>query len=225
MNQTEHARSSSQRNNVKRVSAVMQVLINIGMAFTGIGIAISLIGIFFSGSLRTDLGDGKFEIHMYREAEVAQEAQLLIVAHEDIRRDGLLYQAPSTRAEPPSASVPVSPTLRGTLLAIALLNGAVVLHLLGQLAKLFGHYERGEIFTRSVVNSIRATGLALLAFPAVALINSIAGVVLVKTLTPQLDFMDISINVNMLFAAVLLLMVSWIMDEGRKLHEESALTI
>lgn len=224
MDHNETPEASAELTKVKRVSAVMHVLINIGMAFTGISIAMTLIAIALAGSLRVDLGDGDFEIRPYRASDAVQQAQMLVVPHPEGRRDGVLYQEPLA-VQSQGATVDLTPAMRGVLLLMALINGSVVLHLLGQVSRLFGHYQRGEIFSRAVVRTIRGTGIAVLAFSVVALFNSLGGSALVALVAPQLDFLDASINVNTLFAAVILLMVSWIMDEGRKLREDNELTI
>ncbi|MES2604189.1 MAG: DUF2975 domain-containing protein [Pseudomonadota bacterium] len=226
MNQTGTADIPAQVKKVKRASAVIQVLLQIGMAFTGIGVVLGLLATIFAGSVRLDIGEGDFKVRAYREEAAATAPQLQIVPHRnDSRRDGVLYQQQTTPEQEVSASVDITPTLRAVLIAMVFLNSAVVLHLLERLVRLFHLYEKGEVFTHAVVRSIRNAGVALLLFPAVALLNGAVGSVLAATLAPQLDFFTLSFKMHLVFAGLLLIMVSWIMDVGRQLNEENALTI
>ncbi|HEY2811656.1 MAG TPA: DUF2975 domain-containing protein [Rhabdochlamydiaceae bacterium] len=97
------------------------------------------------------------------------------------------------------------------------------------LAKLFHCYEQLEIFSRSTVLILRKLGICILLnqllFPFYVAIFSLA-----LTITNPPGFRNISVafgpeQVNLLIIGSLIILVSWIMDEGRKLQEEQASTI
>lgn len=94
------------------------------------------------------------------------------------------------------------------------------------LTKLFGLYSRGHIFTRENVRYIRLIGYAFIWKPILTLptywILSYAmymnNPVSIKTTYSYFDSNDILIG-------LIIIIVSWVMDEGRKLQEEQSLII
>lgn len=90
---------------------------------------------------------------------------------------------------------------------------------IGILYRLFHLYERGVIFTAANVRCLKAIGIWVLA--AWALSNAIE---LSKLAT--YDSADIDLRINQtFFAGILVLLISWIMEEGWKIQEEHTLTI
>ena len=95
------------------------------------------------------------------------------------------------------------------------------------LSRLFAQYAKGEIFTSAAVSHIRKVGYTLLALPVIGLLNSIFAVVMATTLPGGngFDATHIAFPMTGLFAAIIVLLISWIMDVGRALREENELTI
>jgi hypothetical protein len=80
------------------------------------------------------------------------------------------------------------------------------------LNRLFGQFERGNFFTNENVRCIKYLGLI------------VAGDWLLKTI---LDLMAgrIGLELNELLFGLFIVLIAWIMDEGRKIHEEQQLTV
>ena len=88
------------------------------------------------------------------------------------------------------------------------------------LYRLFGLYRRGVIFGRETVRSYRWIAIWLLA--GWLLSNAMQFLNLLGS--PTTVQMHFSLD-EMFFGGVLLLLISWIMEEGRKLQEEQALVV
>jgi hypothetical protein len=80
------------------------------------------------------------------------------------------------------------------------------------LNRLFKLYERGIFFARENVSYLKIQGWVM----AGCGLTQIA----LKLLSPQKK-----ISVNLLVLGLLILLISWIMDEGRKIQEEQELTV
>ena len=90
--------------------------------------------------------------------------------------------------------------------------------------KLFSLYSRGNYFTAEVVHSLRRIGITFF-------FVTLAGV-LTKALLPHgppslavQTANSIFSVVNGLFFGFLILFIAWVMDEGRRIQEEQALTV
>jgi hypothetical protein len=115
-----------------------------------------------------------------------------------------------------------------------------------KLARLFDYYERGLIFTSKTIRCIKTLGI--LCVLDWMLINiryfisdhhsmpnpSVAAAphIFVGALTPlesfRAGFFSFSIgpiNFGLLLAGVIIVIIAWIMDEGRKIQEEQELTV
>jgi Protein of unknown function (DUF2975) len=91
----------------------------------------------------------------------------------------------------------------------ALVQGALWAAVLRQVAKLAELYEQAELFTPDNVRRLRAIGLLCMPFCVdVGLVGTEDGLV------PELDF-----SPSAVFLGALLVFVSWIMDEARRLRE------
>jgi hypothetical protein len=97
------------------------------------------------------------------------------------------------------------------------------------LYKLFDLYARGEVFSSGVVRRIRQTGYALLAGQIWNPFNQALVTVLLTLENPpgqrMISVGASSSDVGGLLVAFGIILVSWIMDEGRKLQDEQALVI
>jgi len=110
-----------------------------------------------------------------------------------------------------------------------------------KLARLFQFYERGLIFTSETIRCIKTLGVLCV----INWLFTSVGMVL-KHLSPppplpspgitikiipssfSMGFFSFSIygiNVGLLLAGIIIVIIAWIMDEGRKIQEEQELTV
>lgn len=97
------------------------------------------------------------------------------------------------------------------------------------LVKLFRLYSRGDIFSRENVRYIKLVGYTLLIGQALSPISG-ALTTIVLTINNPVGKRMVSVglgdwNISKIIIALMIIVVSWIMDEGRKLKEEEALVI
>lgn len=106
---------------------------------------------------------------------------------------------------------------------------AVNMFIVYSLIKLFHLYEKGKIFTIKHVKYIRNIGCALLVGQIIQPFYQFAmGLVLTLNNPPHYRYASISLdqtNVGIILTALLVILISWIMAEGCRLHEEQQLTI
>ncbi|ACL06561.1 conserved hypothetical protein [Desulfatibacillum aliphaticivorans] len=131
------------------------------------------------------------------------------------------------------AGVPFQPPVPGwsRLLGFAASLPAlcVDLYVLNRLRMLFGLYAQGIIFGAGNVRCIRVLGIALLVKQALnPVVQAMTSVALTLPNPPgqrvlQVGFSDA--NFTALIIGVMVIVVAWIMDEGRKIQEEQSLTI
>jgi len=98
------------------------------------------------------------------------------------------------------------------------------------LRKIFSHYKNGEIF--NVANAKHYSCLGWLFFVDAFLTNPLSHglMVVVATLPNSVGHRYISLsfgtpNIEALFCGVLVLVISWVMLEGSKIHDEYKLTV
>lgn len=105
----------------------------------------------------------------------------------------------------------------------------IELYILHALIKLFKLYEKGEIFSINNVLYIRNIGYALLLGQIVnPFYEALMGLILTWHNPPGHRLVAITLdqtNVGILFTALLVILISWIMAEVCKLREEQQLTI
>ena len=105
----------------------------------------------------------------------------------------------------------------------------VKMFILYTLIKLFRLYEKREIFSIYHVRLIRNIGYALLIGQIIEPIYQfVMGIVLTMHNPPHHRYAAIMLdqtNIGILLTAFLIILISWIMAEGCKLHEEQQLTI
>lgn len=124
---------------------------------------------------------------------------------------------------------PLSPTLRWFGFLISLIPLIVSELLLLFLIKLFRLYEKGEIFSINNVKYIKNIGYILLLGQLVnPIYEGLISLVLTWNNPHGQRYISISfngINVAIILVAILTILVSWIMAEGYKLHEEQKLIV
>jgi hypothetical protein len=105
----------------------------------------------------------------------------------------------------------------------------IQLYIIYSLIKLFKLYEIGEIFSINHVRYIKNIGYALVIGQLInPLYEGIMGVILTWHNPPGHRFAAITFdqtNMGVLFIALMMILISWIMTEGCKLRDEQQLTI
>jgi len=105
----------------------------------------------------------------------------------------------------------------------------VKMFILYTLIKLFGLYVKRKIFSIYHVKLIRNIGYALLIGQIIEpFYQFIMGIVLTMNNPPHHRYASITLdqtNIGILLTALLIILISWIMAEGCKLHDEQQLTI
>jgi hypothetical protein len=109
----------------------------------------------------------------------------------------------------------------------------IALKLLRHLARLFDLYSQGQIFTADNVRQIRQIGISVLLIVTTFLYGALARMFLYVTghptpaAPPTRDTLGIDIDAGfwLIIGGIVIIVISWIMDVGRELREESDLTV
>lgn len=114
-----------------------------------------------------------------------------------------------------------------TVFLVALLgSAALTLTALYRLARLFGNYSRGEIFTRGSVGEIRWIGYVLAAGAVFQLLLFVAVLTLRADGGVQWPIeLRFDLPVVPVLVASLVMLLSWVMDVGAQMREENELTV
>lgn len=112
---------------------------------------------------------------------------------------------------------------------LSLLPLGVVVFGLITLRRLFRLYEKGIVFSKANVNYIRRLGHVLLLWVlASMLFTTLIGLVVTYANPPGQRLLVVSLDLfdmTALISGAVVLLISWVMDEGRKLEDEQAHTI
>jgi hypothetical protein len=122
----------------------------------------------------------------------------------------------------------LSMKFRFTAFIVSLIPMSIDIAGLLTLVKLFKLYEKGKIFTIDNVKCFRRLGYILIiwAFASVLYDMIISGVLTHTQIKPLLFGMSLrSADLTTLIIGGIVLVISWVMNEGCKLEEEHALTI
>jgi len=123
----------------------------------------------------------------------------------------------------------LTPTDRLLGFGISSIPLLIELYILYSLIKLFDLYSKGEIFTVNHVKYIRNIGYALLVTQIInPLYEGLIGVALTWHNPHGYRFASVTLdqtNLGIIFFALIIILISWIMAEGCKLREEQQLTI
>ncbi|HSY20423.1 MAG TPA: DUF2975 domain-containing protein [Candidatus Acidoferrales bacterium] len=127
----------------------------------------------------------------------------------------------------------------GNFLVMSLMEG-ILCFWYWKLATLFRFYERGLIFATGTIRCIKtlgflcvinwSAGLALrqLSSPPVVPVTPPGAIIRMASSSYSMGFFSFSIagiNVSLLLAGIIIVIIAWIMDEGRKIQEEQELTV
>jgi len=97
------------------------------------------------------------------------------------------------------------------------------------LKRLFAYYKEGVIFTYGHVECLRNIGRALLFWVVFGMVYKTAYTLLFSLGNPPgqriLEIGFSSTDFTALVIGSIILVISWVMDEGRELHEDQALTV
>lgn len=126
-------------------------------------------------------------------------------------------------------SFPLAWDQRWLGLAVDLIPLGVTMLCLWWLVRLFSLFSAGEIFTGNTVKYIRRTGWTMLAGVVVMPFHeALLTMVLTMHNLPGERLISVSLgagDIRDLLITGIIILVSWIMDEGRKLRESDELTV
>jgi hypothetical protein len=112
---------------------------------------------------------------------------------------------------------------------VDMIPAAVIIYGLRKLEGLFRLYEQGIIFTAQNVKYFHSLGRALLVWVGCDVVrNSLLSIVLTLDNPPGHRVITVgfgSADGAALFVGIVVLIISWVMDEGRKIQEEQALIV
>jgi hypothetical protein len=113
--------------------------------------------------------------------------------------------------------------------AVSMLPGAVAMYVLSQLSGLFRLYEQGQFFTQDNVAIFQRLGRAIIIWAASDFLR-VTGLGLVLTLHRAAGqrLLVLSLSSDQVLLALIglvVLTISWVMDEARKIEEDRALII
>lgn len=113
--------------------------------------------------------------------------------------------------------------------AVSKVPGAVLMYILAQLSRLFRLYEQGRFFTRANAALFRRLGWSILAWAGAAFLQTAGlGVVLTLHRPAGQRLLVLSLSSDEVLVALIglvVLTISLVMDEARKIEEEQALII
>lgn len=120
-------------------------------------------------------------------------------------------------------------TTRLMALAVSFITTGVVMACVYQLIRLFRFYEQAEIFTEQTVGCLRTLGRLLIGLFLAGIVQEpLMSVALTLQNPPGQRMLTFGLNSDnltvLLFGGVVVL-IAWVMDEGRKLQEEQRLTV
>jgi hypothetical protein len=112
---------------------------------------------------------------------------------------------------------------------VDLIPMGVIIYGLGKLEGLFGLYEKGRIFTAQNVAYFRSLGRTLIVWVGFDVVrNSLLSMVLTLDNPPGQRVITVglgSADFTAIFVGIVVLIISWVMDEGRKIQEDQALIV
>jgi hypothetical protein len=111
------------------------------------------------------------------------------------------------------------------LTIVALVGGlSLVWAALYRLARLFGNYSRGEIFTRASVREIRWLGYLAVAYAVFQLAVFVAALAVFAGAESATN-LRFDLPIGPAVVASFLLLLSWVMDVAAEMREENELTV
>ncbi|WP_066856526.1 DUF2975 domain-containing protein [Halodesulfovibrio spirochaetisodalis] len=124
---------------------------------------------------------------------------------------------------------PVTTWQRIACFGASMLTGGAIMYVLRMLSRLFALYSRGEFFGVDNVACYRAIGIGLIVQQALSLPQGALQSVILSFTNPQGQrFISISVddaNISLVVVGLMVILISRIMDEGRKLQEEQQFTV
>jgi hypothetical protein len=156
-------------------------------------------------------------------------SQSLVMLHGIIEMDFIPRAYTATIAHGSDILHVLTPEEKILGFCIAVIPLLIELYILYSLIKLFKLYEKNEIFSLKHVRYIKKIGYALLIGQIIhPFYEGLMGLVLTWHNPPGAHLIKVTLdqtNIGILFTALLVILISWIMAEGYKLREEQQLTI
>lgn len=140
-----------------------------------------------------------------------------------------MFNQQGFRLEDLHVQLPLGGLVKSLGFAVSLIPTSVSMYIAWCLARLFGLYSQGLIFTADNVALIRRVGVAMLVGQALSPVQqALLALVLTINNPPgqhMIAFGLGSANVVEVVTGVVIIIVAWVMDEGRKLREEQELVV
>ncbi|HNW92027.1 MAG TPA: DUF2975 domain-containing protein [bacterium] len=141
--------------------------------------------------------------------------------------DGLRAQLCAGLLVQPAGSLSLSSRLLACL--ATLLPVAVAMLGCLYLIRLFGLYQQGRIFSGDTTRCYRSLGYVIIASVVIGIVhNSMMSVIVTLDNPPGQRLLSVgfsSADFSRIVIGLLVLVVAWVMDLGRELHEEQQLTV
>jgi hypothetical protein len=188
-------------NKIKRISLFFSIIFQI--AFVGIILSEILTWLFAPQSLFALKANGFYMIPLSYFANLADSKHMM----------PLIF----------------TPLTKFLCFLVNMIPASIELFILYSLIQLFRLYQKGNIFALQNVRYIRNVGYGLLATQLISPIyQALIGMALTSQNPPGHHFAMFGISttdLGMILIAFLIILVSWIMAEGCKLHDDQQLTI
>jgi hypothetical protein len=124
----------------------------------------------------------------------------------------------------------LNPTLKAILIIVWSLNLVVFFKLLHHMIKLFRNFANGDIFSKESIGQIKHLGFTVLYFAGLHVLMVPLWFVIQKHRNFVFQgnvgiTLGDCLSLGTIVVGCLVILISWIMDVGRDMHEESELTI
>ena len=123
----------------------------------------------------------------------------------------------------------ITPWQRVACFGASMLTGSAVMYVFHSLSRLFDLYGAGEFFSAGNVARYRAIGSGLIIQQILSLPEEALQTLILSWSNPEGErFLSIGVddaNISLVVVGLMVILISRIMDEGRKMQEEQQLTI
>lgn len=121
---------------------------------------------------------------------------------------------------------PLSPTTQWLGLAASTFSVACIMSITWQLTKLFSFYSQGIIFTQNNTRCLKRMAFSILMYaPISVVVKTLITLNLSSQTTPKFEVSVSTTELGYLLLGSIVMVISWIMEEARRLKSDCDLTI
>lgn len=135
------------------------------------------------------------------------------------------YAAPGI-VDAHSIALPLAPRYLFAAFLASMVPVGLIMYAVARVRTLFGHYGRGDIFTRDAIRCLHGLAYALILWlPAQLVYSPLMSLALTLGNEPgqrQLAIGFDEVELTTLFLGIVIRLISWVMEEARKLEEDNA---